>query len=193
MRIAIIGWGSLIWNPGILETAGQWRSDGPLLPVEFARCSSDGRITLVILEGAQPQRTYWVRSRFADISKARENLALREGILPRYMYHIHGLDAGGHLYGEPPQFVVDSVKEWLKAHARELDAAVWTGLPCNWEKAFGVLFTPQAVVNYLKGLDGEPARRAREYFEKAPKQIRTEVRRLVEETLGWLPEGSSDL
>lgn len=48
MRIVIPGWGSLIWNPGNLAMTGEWQPDGPMLPVEFARVSTDGRLTLVI-------------------------------------------------------------------------------------------------------------------------------------------------
>lgn len=48
MAIAILGWGSLIWCPGNLRIRGPWRHDGPVLPIEFARISADGRLTLVV-------------------------------------------------------------------------------------------------------------------------------------------------
>jgi hypothetical protein len=41
-QIAIIGWGSLISSPGSLLLSSRWHTDGPLLPVEFARVSSGG-------------------------------------------------------------------------------------------------------------------------------------------------------
>ena len=50
MKIAILGWGSLIWNPRILKVAGDWTLDGPTLPIEFSRISDNDRLTLVIDE-----------------------------------------------------------------------------------------------------------------------------------------------
>jgi hypothetical protein len=38
--------------------ASDWLHDGPELPVEFARQSSDGRITLVVTPGVAPIRVY---------------------------------------------------------------------------------------------------------------------------------------
>ena len=39
-RVAILGWGSLLWKPETLHNQGKWRSDGPWLPIEFARTSN---------------------------------------------------------------------------------------------------------------------------------------------------------
>ena len=38
-NIAILGWGSLIWDPRDLQFDGQWRENGPLFPIEFSRPS----------------------------------------------------------------------------------------------------------------------------------------------------------
>ncbi len=46
-QIAILGWGSLIWSPRDLSMTGQWQP-GPSPPIEFARKSADGRLTLVL-------------------------------------------------------------------------------------------------------------------------------------------------
>ena len=50
MKIAILGWGSLIWQPKDLKFDANigWKEKGPILPIEFARISKDGRLALVI-------------------------------------------------------------------------------------------------------------------------------------------------
>jgi len=52
--IACIGWGRLIWDRRNLDADGRWRADGPTLPVKFARQSSEGRVTLVLVRGFEP-------------------------------------------------------------------------------------------------------------------------------------------
>jgi hypothetical protein len=48
MKIVILGWGSLIWDPRDLPHQEPWLDDGPKLPLEFSRISKDRRLTLVI-------------------------------------------------------------------------------------------------------------------------------------------------
>src|ERR1017187_2142050 len=78
METAVLGWGSLIWCPGSLRIKTRWRSDGPKLPVEFARISGDGRLTLVILPTAEDQPVHWALSEFESVDDARRNLKERE-------------------------------------------------------------------------------------------------------------------
>ena len=47
-HVAVLGWGSLITNPGDLGIYGQFVPGGPTLPVAFTRISQDGRLTLVV-------------------------------------------------------------------------------------------------------------------------------------------------
>ncbi len=78
--IACIGWGSLIWDKRSLDVEGRWRADGPTLPVEFGRQSSDGRITLVIVQGFASVPTLWSVFNTRDLAEARESLRQREGV-----------------------------------------------------------------------------------------------------------------
>jgi len=71
MKIAYIGWGSLIWKQGSLKLRGTWQSDGPYLPVEFARVSQDGRLTLVLCRGVSPVQTLWAYAEEENLNTAQ--------------------------------------------------------------------------------------------------------------------------
>ena len=79
--IAILGWGSLIWQPKELELDKEfgWKEDGPTLPIEFARISKDGRLTLVITENGTKVPVLYALSNYQNLDEAVLNLAVREG------------------------------------------------------------------------------------------------------------------
>ena len=71
MAIAILAWGSLIWNPGSLHIVDGWRPGGPTLPIEFSRISDNGRLTLVIDEACGvPVPTCFALSMFDNVQEA---------------------------------------------------------------------------------------------------------------------------
>ncbi len=70
--------GSLVWDPGVLRIAGASKHDGPSLPVEFARVSRDGRLTLVLNPGAVVVETLWCELDY-NSPGAQAALAGREG------------------------------------------------------------------------------------------------------------------
>lgn len=81
MNIAILAWGSLIWQPKdlLFYTEFGWKEDGPILPIEFARISKDGRLTLVITENGTFVPTSYTLSKHETLDEAILNLAVREG------------------------------------------------------------------------------------------------------------------
>lgn len=180
--IACIGWGSLIWNMGNLDVDGNWRVDGPLLPVEFARQSSNGRITLVIMEGFAPIPTLWSVFKTRDLATARESLRQREGV-PRPRAHdlIACWRRGENRESEPAA----TISAW--AGGKNLDAAVWTNLPPKFAETDGRVPTEDEVVAYLRTLEGQARAAAEEYVRRAPPQIATAYRRAIERALGWTP------
>jgi hypothetical protein len=189
MQIAVIGWGSLIWCPGCLQIKSRWRSDGPALPVEFARISSDKRLTLVIhtgtLEEPTPdQQTYWALSEFEDVERAQENLRVREGTSAKHMA------AEGQQGGEIDPEISARIRKWLQGQP-DVQAAVWTALPSNWLEQRGEQFTTEDAVAYLRELESKRDQakvtydRAHEYVTNAPSQIQTPVRKMVGQEKGW--------
>ena len=178
MTIACLGWGSLIWQQQSLPVASEWWPDGPSLPVEFARQSDNGRITLVLVAASAPLAVLWCELKVASIDAARHVLAEREGIKPHN---------AGRLIGSWPNedhAFADQIGEW--AAKKNIVGVVWTALGPRFG---GKNETPscEAVVGYLRGLSGETRMRAEEYVRNAPAAIRTANRTAIEEALGWTP------
>lgn len=178
MKIACLGWGSLVWNPRQLPIHGGWFKDGPLVPVEFTRQSDDGRMTLVVDPRAAPLTVLWAHMVSADLAAAVRALCNREGIADENCWSWIGSWNRGE---SSPRDIAD-LPAWAEAH--EIDAVVWTALSPRFE---GKARSPLAVevIHYLSELR-EPLRRgARAYIERAPRQIDTDYRRQVATALGW--------
>lgn len=178
MTIACLGWGSLIWSHGSLPIKGAWQDDGPLMPIEFARQSGDGRITLVITPGALPIRVLWVPLNIATGEAARVALAERENVPPTSRDRAIGFwNASDNQSGS-------TLAEW--ATKRSITSVVWTALG---PKIGDTRRTPTIaeVIEYLGGLDGDLKDKAEEYVRRAPEQVATIYRAQIEAALGWTP------
>lgn len=189
MKIAILGWGSLIWDPRELEICGSWQKDGPLLPIEFARVSGDGRLTLVLDSKAVNVQTLWVLSSCTDLSKARKSLATREGTSEENIGYVSipGNDRQCRIGSD----VLVKIEEW--ARSKEIDATIWTDLKANFEEKAKMPFNGGNVVKYLKGLETRTWCKAEEYVRRTPKQITTRIRTKLEEELGWNSRATDSL
>lgn len=178
MKIACIGWGSLIWRPEGLKIQNHWFEDGPILPIEFTRISSDNRVTLIIDNQAKAVRTLWALMICVDLNEAKKSLMDREGVKRDSLVHSIGKN-------DQTQDGIDSIiKIWLKE--KDIDYAVWTGLSFS-KKTNNKRPSTQEIIEHLNKLKGNERRHAEEYIRKAPKQIDTEYRRIFEKEFGWQP------
>lgn len=182
MKIACLGWGSLIWRPQSLLIRSEWFHDGPFLPIEFTRQSDDGRLTLVITEGAKPLRTLWALMSTDDLVVAKDSLRVRENIGRRSLINKISVVSKEELIEN------DTVKSLIQNWAINLglDAVIWTDIPSRFNDEFRIL-TVEEAVNYFKSpsLDFNIRKNAEEYIRKAPKQIDTDFRRRFETEFGW--------
>lgn len=198
MKIAVLAWGSLVWEGRELAVAGDFRPSGPHLPLEFCRISGGGRLTLVIDEAFGTScATYAARSSFGDLNEALENLWMREGSggeqLPKNIRK-HGrvgfadVSSGqesGRAIERHPQAVA-AITAWVKENA--YDAAIWTALASNFHKPekAGEPFSAEAAIQYLETLDAETQTTSLNYIRQAPAEVQTPVRTAV--NIRW-PEG----
>jgi hypothetical protein len=153
-----------------------------MLPVEFARISENGRLTLVVLPGYENQcKVLWITSQHHSVESAISNLAAQEGINPEHATgSIHGVLATGERLGNVLNEVAAPVCAWMNS-VPNLRASIWTGLGegTRWQEHGYDGFTVANALDYLSGLQGEMRRSNAEYFTKAPRSIRTPVRQLA--------------
>jgi hypothetical protein len=126
MRIAIIGWGSLIWDPRELPRTGSWHKGGPRLPIAFSRVSIDQRLTLVIdHKSGTPFKTRYIQSSRTTINDAIEDLRQREGTTRTNIAYVDlsdNIDSGELRSGHKQSCEI--VRAWLahtdfRAHVKE--------------------------------------------------------------------------
>jgi hypothetical protein len=186
MKIALLGWGSLIWNTRVLKIKDFWETDGPFLPIEFARISKDGRLTLVLHPNVSSVQTLWTISAYNDLGQAIEDLACREETSEGNIGFACILDNSSRCKTVPN--ILPIIQCWTKE--KKLDAVVWTDLCSNFKKKLGKEPNEDNVIEYLRSLKGETRCIAKEYICKAPEQIQTKFRRRIIQELGWLPTNS---
>ena len=90
IKIAIIGWGSLIKEPRELPIEGGWQVDSPKLWIEFSRISPtgirSGCLTAVIDERCETKvPTQYALSQRTDLVAAIADLQAREWTLAEYI------------------------------------------------------------------------------------------------------------
>lgn len=174
--IACLGWGSLIWNSDGLPIEGEWQNDGPQLPVEFTRVSGQGRLSLVVTEGAQRVPVLWCLLSVASLDEAVQALAKREGCGRNAI----GIWSAARSSGHPECLPVGA---W--ACRRNLPAVIWTALKPGFPGNRGKPLTCQQALDHLRALNGAELLGAEEYIRRTPPQIRTPYRAGFERELGW--------
>lgn len=181
-HIAILGWGSLIWDirPEFSRFHGAWEADGPTLPLEFSRVSStrEDSLTLVLDEnnGSLCQVAY-ARSTRQNPDDAIADLRCREGTtLSNIGYYFR--DASKRNSRSNNTFV--TIGAW--ADARSIDVVVWTDLPSNFASrgTQSRPFTVAAAVAHLQSLPASARAKADEYIRQAPQFVDTPLRRILQ-------------
>jgi len=183
-KIAIIGWGSLIWDLEILtpHTVGAWHmAGGPKLPMEFSRVSPKRKLGLAVCLDpvvGVPCQTHVIRSKRGDIHAAIEDLRARERAPEGRIGAYHP----DFQHGRMPE-VVALVQDWCVANG--WDGAVWTDLEPNFLENTGQAFSVESGIAYLKALRGESLEEAYNYIQNAPTHTATPLRAALAQNSWW--------
>jgi len=181
-KIAILGWGSLLWDFDAEFDAQhrEWLLDGPELKLEFSRVSESRSqaLTLVIdTKHGTLCRVAYTFSKRKDPEDAICDLRSRERTT-RNNIGFCSLD-GSHqqsrdLGTEKP------VSAWARSNG--IDFVVWTDLESNFKEKskFGQEFSVEGAISHVAALDAEGRARAIEYVQRALSFVDTPFRNAVQ-------------
>jgi cation transport regulator ChaC len=187
-QIAILGWGSLLWDPrpDFDEHHGPWQYDGPDLPIEFSRVSETrGKsLTLVIDEahGSPCQVAYAVSERSTP-DDVIADLRCREGTtLARIGYYF----ADDSRKQSQPQKVLEAIAAWARTKA--FGVVVWTDLKSNFQRKslHQKPFSVENAIDHLQSLGADGKVKAAEYVWRAPDFVTTPLRSALQ-LEPWFP------
>jgi hypothetical protein len=176
VRIAILGWGSLLWEgrPEFDKWHGPWEYDGASLKLEFSHVSEKRleALTLVIdAEHGTETSVAWCLSNRAALADAVCDLRAREGAT---LENIGQVTIA--LEGEPYNSGVPegTIAAW--ARTKNLDAVIWTALKSSFQVKTRQPVSVGAVLLHLKTLTPEGKVKAAEYIWRAPDFVKTPIR-----------------
>lgn len=175
MRIACLGWGSLVWKPVPLPVMGGWHEDGPEVPIEFSRVGDGGELATAICVNAPLSTVLWSLLDVDSVAHACAALQDREKIPADRVDGIGSLIRHDSATGP--------LGAW--AAARGIDAVIWTALPPRFRGVESRVASAGEVIEYLTGLTGDVRAHARDYIQQMPQQIDTPYRRAITQSLGW--------
>lgn len=191
IRIAILGWGSLLWEESQRDFDEQhegWKFDGPPLKIEFSRISSSrgNALTLVIdpIHGHECRVAYTLSRRLnpeAAISDLRGREKTIDGNIGRFFadgFRRHGRDSAA----------MDGIGIW--ARSKSIDVVLWTDLPGSFDNVPQSDFLNTAV-DHVQHLPPEGKVKAAEYIWRAPSFVATPLRRALE-VAPWFPKSRSN-
>ncbi len=172
MKIAILGWGSLLWDcvPKFDQQHDACRLDGPTLPLEFSRKSQKRKLALTLVidrkHGADCRAAHCISKR-TTLDDAISDLVTREE-----SQRIGFVGKDGKQSSRDP-LAGDAIRQW--AAGRDVEAVIWTDLASNFDN-----FTIQNAITHLKSLKPDALALAAQYVKRAPSFIKTPLRDALE-------------
>jgi hypothetical protein len=175
VKIACLGWGSLIWKPEALPLASEWHKDGPAFPIELSRVGDGGELATAVCVNAPLTRAFWALLNADTLHHAVAALREREQI------PVSRSDGVGVMvFNSTP---AGPLADW--AAEKKLDAVIWTALPPRIHGLEGRIPCVKDVLDYLRTLEGEKRQHAQDYLSRVPAEFETPYRQAIRTHLGW--------
>lgn len=185
-KIAVIGFGSLLWDLDDLapKVSGEWKMyEGPILPLEFSLVSRKRHYALALVidygDGA-PCPTCVIDSVRSEIGAAIVDLANRERMEPTNIGFVDRNTGESHSHREETR---NTLWNWIENS--NYDGAVWTDGERNFEALTGRAFSLKTAQDHLRSLQGISLEEARRYIRNAPARVETPLRRALEGAPWW--------
>ena len=190
MKIAILGWGSLLWEKTtdkakeFNEHHSGWNPDnyaGPCLKLEFSRISKtrNGALTLVLYyEDGGRCRVAYAFSKRKRPEDAICDLRCREGTGLHKIGCYFVNSPGKTRWVDAHPDARNAIAEWAREHG--ILVVIWTGLESNFKKRKSERFSVDAATRHLQNLGAMDKEKAAEYIWRAPPFIDTPLRKKLQ-------------
>ena len=181
MKIAILGWGSLLWDnnhPDFDQRHEPWKYEGPRVKLEFSRISAirQGALTLVIdhICGTSTDVAWCLSNRDAPDDTICD-LRCREGTT---LKNIARVNVTNQKESTDLMEAHGTIVSW--AREKGLEIVVWTALKNNFKEKTGDSFSVETAMSYLRALPPKNKIIAVEYISRAPDFVQTPLRAAIE-------------
>lgn len=181
MTIAILAWGSLVYDQRNLCTEGEWQTDGPNLSIEYARISGaqgEQKLTLVIKPGFLLVPVLYIKSCYESLLESRENLRLREGTPDIANIGFIDFSNGTQSIRRLKKEIFTELTTWNMA--KGFDAIIWTDLAPNFSTKTSMRFNIQNIFDFFGNLSPEELLATKHYVQNTPGQVQTQFRSDIE-------------
>lgn len=182
MKIAILGWGSLLWDkrPEFDDQHDDWKFDGPSLKIEFSRVSQtrNDALTLVLdtNNGTSCQVAYALSKR-KNPDDAVCDVRSREGTTLKNV----GFCFADNSRNQAREIeILKTIQDW--ASKMKIDVVIWTDLQSNFQQKSRSKkpFSIEAALCHIQALDSSGKAMAAEYVWCSPAFVSTPLRQALE-------------
>jgi hypothetical protein len=181
MKIAILGWGSLLWDQRLEfdEQHEDWLLGGPSLKIEFSRVSEtrNGALTLVLdSENGKLCQVAYTFSKRKNPDDTVHDVRCREGTTLKNI----GICFADNSRKQSQKEVLSTIRDW--ASGKKIDVVIWTNLESNFQKKSKCKkpFSIKAALCHIQALDNEGKAKAAEYVWRTPTFVATPLREALE-------------